>query len=181
MGREQRRKEQKKYKNKVKENDITNESFIKISSALKIIIGVGIVILLFYYGLALFVTKEVDLKSNKKDNDTTTESASSVSNPIIAKNTFLQTDEVYYVYYYDFNDEYDSISSSMNNLTDHTIYRVNTKDGLNSNYITEDTGNRKVSSINDLKVKNPTLIKIDNDKVTGYYEGIGEIGDFLNK
>ena len=43
------------------------------------------------------------------------------------------------------------------------------------------SGNRKVSNINDLKVKNPTLIKVDNDKVTAYYGGIGEIGDFLNK
>ena len=45
---------------------------------------------------------------------------------------------------------------------------------LNKNYVTEESGNRSVSSIDDLKVKNPTVIKITDDKVVGYYEGNDE-------
>ena len=50
-----------------------------------------------------------------------------------------------------------------------------------SNYVTLDKGNRKVTSIENLKVKNPTLIKIDNDKVVSYNEGKNEIIKALGK
>ena len=183
MGREQKRKVQRQYKNKKVEEEITSEDMMKASTILKIILGVVIVILVFYYGLALFVTKELDFSGSKKGNDTTEEenTADSVSNAILAKNTFDQSEDIYYVYYYDFNDENEVIANSINNLLDYTIYRVDTSSGLNSNYVDENTGNKKVSSIDDLKVKNPTIIKVDNDKVVSYYEGVDEISNFLNK
>ena len=181
MGREQKRKEQRKNKNKKFENETVQEQTMKLSTILKIIIGVIIVILIFYYGLALFVTKEVDLSSNSKKDTTTENTSSNVSNAILAKNTFNQTDEVYYVYYYNFNDEDKVLANSINSLTDHTIYRVDTNSGLNSNYVDTNNGNKDVSSIDNLKVKNPTLIKIDNDKVVSYYEGVDAISNFLNK
>ncbi len=182
MGREQKRKNRKQHKNI--EEDFKQEDMMKLSTILKIILGVVIVIIVFYYGLAIFVTKEVDLSSNKKDTDTTNtdnNSNNNVSNAILAKNTFEQLDDVYYVYYYDFNDEEEVISNSISNLTDHTIYRVDTSSGLNSNYVDNNNSNKNVTSIDNLKVKNPTLIKIDNDKVVSYYDGVNEISDFLNK
>lgn len=182
MGREQKRKEQRKYKNKKIDNEVLQEEMMKTSTVLKIILGVVVVILIFYYGLAIFVTKEVDL-SGSKDNSSTSDndSSNSVSNAILAKNTFNQTDEVYYVYYYDFTDEEEVISNSISSLTDHTIYRVDTSSGLNSNYVDDNGGNKNVDSIDNLKVKNPTIIKIDNDKVVSYYEGVDAISNFLNK
>ncbi len=180
MGREQKRKEQKKYRNKKVEDELIQENMMKISTILKIILGVVIIILVFYYGLAFFVTKEVDFSSNGKSNDTSeSNDTNSVSNAILAKNTFDQLDEVYYVYFYNFSDEDEVISNSISSLTDHTIYRVDTSSGLNSNYVDNNTGNKKVTGISDLKVKNPTIIKIDNDKVVSYYEGVDEISDFL--
>ncbi|MEE3343832.1 MAG: hypothetical protein VZS44_07070 [Bacilli bacterium] len=181
MGREQKRKEQKKYKNKKVENEIMPEDMIKMSTILKIIIGVVIVILIFYYGLAIFVTKEVDLSSNKKDTSTSETNSNNVSNAILAKNTFNQLDDIYYVYFYNFNKEEEVISNSISNLTDHTIYRVDAASGLNKNYIDNNTSNRNVTSIDNLRVKSPTIIKIDNDKVVSYYEGVEEISKFLNK
>ncbi len=183
MGRKQKRREIKSNRNKKLEENITSEDMIKASSIVKIVLGVVVVILVFYYGLAIFVTKEVNLSSNNKKSEDTKEDSSnnSVSNAILAKNTFNQMEEVYYVYYYDFNDENDVISNSIGGLTDHTIYRVDTNSGLNSNYVVEDESNRNVTSIDNLKVKNPTIIKVDNDKVVSYYEGIDEISKFLNK
>ena len=182
MGREQIRKERKKYKNKKNDNEMTQEDMIKVSTILKVILGVVIVILVFYYGLAVFVTKEVNLSGNKKDSNTTdSDDNNSISNQILAKNTFDQTDEVYYVYYYDFNDEDEIISNSINTLTDYTVYRVDTSSGLNSNYVDNNGGNKNVVDVNSLKVKNPTLLKIDGDKVVSYYEGVNDISDFLNK
>lgn len=182
MGREQKRKELKKYKNKKIEEEIAGQDMMKVSTILKIILGVVVVILIFYYGLAIFVTKEVDLSSKNKSNDTSeSDNSNSVSNAILAKNTFSQVDDVYYVYYYNFNDEEEVISNSIGNLTDYTIYRVDTSSGLNSNYVDSNNSNKNVTDISNLKVKNPTLIKIDNDKVVAYYDGVNEISNFLNK
>lgn len=179
MGREQKRKEQKKYRNVNHENEIVDGSMMKISTILKIILGVVLVIIIFYYFLAVFVTKEVDFSSNKKDNSNSESSdTTSVSNAILAKNTFDQLDDIYYVYYYDFNDEDEVISSSIGSLSDYSIYRVDTNSGLNSNYVS-DSGNKGVTDISNLKVKNPTIIKIDHDKVVSYYEGVDEISNFL--
>ena len=181
MGRVQKRKEQRKYKNKKNANDIVSTDTMKASTIIKIILGVVIILLIFYYGLAIFVTKEVDLSSNNNKDNTTEEKNNNVSNAILAKNTFNQTDDIYYVYYYDFNDEDKVLESSINSLTDHTVYRVDTNSGLNSNYIDTNSGNKNVTSIENLKIKNPTLIKIDNDKVVSYYEGVDAISNFLNK
>ncbi len=182
MGREQKRKELRKYKNKNIEEEFKQEDMMKISTIIKIVLSVVVIITVFYYGLAIFVTKEVNLSSNNKDNDTSdTDSSNNVSNAILAKNTFDQVDDVYYVYYYDFNDEEEVISNSISSLTDHTIYRVDTSSGLNSNYVDNDNSNKSATSIDNLKVKNPTLIKIDNDKIVSYYDGVNEISDFLNK
>lgn len=182
MGRKQKRIEQKKYKNKKIEEEETNEEMIKISSALKIILGVVIVIIVFYFGVALFVTKEVDLSSKSKNesSETAESNTSNVSNAILASNTFNQDEDAYYVYYYDFNDEEESISNRISSLTDYTVYRVDTASGLNSNYV-DDNSNKNVTGIDNLKVKNPTIIKIDHKKVTAYYDGLEEISNFLNK
>ena len=139
--------------------------------------------LVLYYILAVFVTKEIDVSGTKdnstSESDTTT---SSVSNKILAVNTFNQTEETYYVYYYDFNDEDENISSLINNLNDYTIYRVDTSSSLNKNYVTEDEkGNNQAKSLEELKVINPTIIKVENDTIIDYYEGINSIKDFLKK
>lgn len=183
MGREQKRKELRNNKKKKIENDVTNEEMMKLSSIIKIIFGVVVVMLVFYYGLAIFVTKEVNLSSNnKKDNSSSeTDNTNSVSNAILAKNTFNQLEDIYYVYYYDFNDEEEVIANSIGNLSDHTIYRVDTSSGLNNNFVDNNNGNRNVTSIDNLKVKSPTIIMVDNDKVVSYYEGVDEISSFLNK
>lgn len=185
MGREQRRKEAKRIKNKEKAEEISNESMMKISTILKIIFSVLVIILVLYYILAVFVTKEIDVSGNKDNSNNSsnseTNNSNNVNNKILAASTFRQTDQVYYVYYYDFDDENDEISGLINNLVDHNIYRVDTGSSLNSNYITDNSGNKSVSDINSLKVINPTIIKIDNDKVVEYHEGVSDIVSFLSK
>lgn len=182
MGREQRRKDAKKFKNKKVVNEIDNDGILKLSTSLKVIFSVVVIILVLYYVLAVFVTKEIDVSSGEDSTSSSeTDNSSSVSNKILAANTFRQTDNIYYVYYYDFDDEEEEISNSINNLVDYKVYRVDTGSSLNSNYVSSDNGNKSVNSIDDLKVINPTIIKIDNDKVVEYHEGIDDIVEFLNK
>ena len=72
-------------------------------------------------------------------------------------------------------DEVSSVSTSVNSISD-KVYKVNTKDGFNSNYVSEDT-NKDASSIEDLKVKALTLIKVVDGEIVEYYEGKEEINN----
>ena len=184
MGREQRRKQDRNYKHKIDENKI--ETSFTLGTLIKIMVVCAVILLVFYFVLAVFVTKEVNLSSNEKDNSTSDNSNSSnnneSNNKILASKIFEQQEDSYYVYFYDFNNEDEKLQSSISNLSDGTVYRVNTRDGLNSNYVTDEkSGNIKATSLNDLKVINPTLIKIDNDKINSYYEGVSNILNFINK
>ena len=181
MGRELRRKEEKKNKknNRVYQNDTSVDSSFSGLTLLKIIVGIAIILFVVYYFVAVFITKEVDV-SSKKDNDTTENTTSSVSNKILAQRIFEQSEEEYFVYFYDFNEEDKNISSAISSKSEMNIYRVDTSSSLNRNYVTEDTGNRNVTGLGDLKVKNPTLIKISGDKVVLYLEGTEEIVNYLN-
>ena len=174
MSRELRRKEAKKNKNTKKQEEL--DTSIKGSTLIKLIVGVILILVVLYYVVAIFITKEIEISWG---NDNATNNVlEGVENKIIAKNTFNQSESKYYVYFYDFSDADENIEGAIG-LADSTVYRVDTGNGLNKNYVTEDEGNRDVTSIDDLKVKSPTLIKIDNDKVTAYYEGNNEILDFL--
>lgn len=177
MGREQKRKQQKKIARKINEEE--EASLFTFSSFIKTTIALLLVIFFSYFILAFFVTKEYNFGTNNKDKEENTDSSSSVSNPIVASNIFNQSEDSYYVYFYDFNDEDERVSSSISNISD-VVYRVNTASGFNSKYVTDEVGNSKAKTLDDLKVKAPTLIKIDNDTISSYYEGVNDIINALS-
>lgn len=172
MGRELRRKEAKKNNNikKIKEIDTS----IKGSTLLKLVIIGTILLVVLYFVIAIFITKEIEISWINGNN--TTENEEQIENRILAKNTFNQKENDYYVYFYDFTDE-DQTVTGATGLSVDPIYIVDTSSALNKNYVTEENGNRNTKSIEDLKVKSPTVIKISADKVAGYYEGSKEIID----
>ena len=113
---------------------------------------------------------------NVKGNETTNiDTTQSVANTILAKEALSQKEGTYYVYFYDYTDEVSSVSTSVNSISD-KVYKVNTKDGFNSNYVSEET-NKDASSIEDLKVKALTLIKVVDGEIVEYYEGREEINN----
>ena len=130
---------------------------------------------IIYLVTALFITKELDW-FNKKDNATTENQ--NISNSILASAIFKQSEIEYYVYFYDFNEEKNSITDIVNSkLAGDKVYKVNTTSAMNSNYIGE-TGNKNAKTLEELKVVAPTLIKISNNVIVEYYEG-NEITDKL--
>ncbi len=181
MGRELKRKEAKRNKTNLKKLTENNElnSGVEAIPALKITLAVVALFILLYLILAIFVTKELDLSTNK-DSSETDSSTSTVSNAILASATFKQGAETYYVLFYGFDDEDDAeiASSVTSNITDYTVYKVDTDSGLNKNYVSETT-NPNVTSIDNLKVKSPTLILISADSVTEYIEGEESIEAYL--
>lgn len=177
MGREQRRREDKKNKKKFKNSNINYDDSINLKYAVKVVLSVVVALMALYFVVVVFVTGEVKFFNNSESSSEVNDSSevSSTSNKILASATFRQSPEVYYVCYYDFKEDAEQIESVIGSVSDVSVYKVDTGDSLNSNYVTEESGNKEVSDIGNLKVKSPTVIKIDNDQVVGYYEGLDNI------
>ena len=164
MGRELRRKQAKREGKSLKKEVPTEKNQVKgllvITLVLVVIIG------LIYLLSALFVTKELDWFANEDEENETL-----VDNTILAKETFMQKEETYYVYFYDYAEEDTEITSSVNSsLKDEKVYKVDTGSGLNTNYVSEES-NKKAKTLEDLKVKAPTVIKVSGERIIEYYEG----------
>ena len=127
---------------------------------------------------ALLMTKELDWFSSKNET-INTETTPTAANTILAKEALSQKEDTYYVYFYDYTDEVATVSGAIGKIKD-KVYRVNTKDGFNSNYVGEDT-NKDATTIDELKVKALTLIKVVDGSIVEYYEGKEEIKNSLGE
>ena len=176
MGRELRRKQAKKEGKSLKNENITEDynltKFVKVS----VIVILSAVFL--YLVSAIFITKEINLFGK---NNTTNTTNQTVSNAILAKSIFNQSEESYYVYFYDFNESNNNINTIVSSkLSESKVYRVDTSSSFNSKYVS-DTSNKSATTLDDLKVVKDTLIKIEGDAITMYLEGEKEITNNLNK
>lgn len=172
MGRELRRKQAKKEGKSLEREVLTNPKPIK--KYIVILCSLIIVISIMYFVTALFITKDLNWFNNNNNINKNNE----VTNTILASAIFKQSEDEYYVYFYDFNEEKNSITDIVNSkLSGEKVYKVNTSSAMNNNYIGE-TGNKNAQTLEELKVTSPTLIKISEDKIIKYYEG-NEITDNL--
>lgn len=172
MNREQKRKEARKNK-KIGDSFIPEKTEkSEINRLLTIAFIVILIFTILYFIIGLFITKEIVLpRGGNNESEITT-------NPdnILATSIFDQKEESYYVYFYDFNNENKDIAELINSkLSDSKIYNVDTSDILNKNYVTENESNKSAKKLDELKVKQDTIIKIVNDEITNYYEGLEEI------
>ena len=164
MGRELRRKQAKKEGKSLKQEVTVEENQIK--KLVKITLLLVFIICVIYLVSALFITKELDWFGSDAEENTTL-----VANTILASETFKQTEEEYYVYFYDYKDEDSGISSSVSSkLSSSKVYKVDTSSALNSKYVSDES-NKSAKNLNDLKVKAPTVIKVTGETISAYYEG----------
>ena len=100
---------------------------------------------------------------------------------ILAGESFTMDQEEYYVVYYDSTDTELSktISTYQSDKKDIKLYSVDLSDGMNKKYKTD--GDVDTSSIENLKVKNPTLVHFKNKEVVDTITDENEIEDYLNK
>lgn len=101
-----------------------------------------------------------------------------VQNEILAGQTFNRKDETYYVAFYEFNSDED-LESTISNIENQKIYKVDLSNKMNQSII-NDTSNKKATTIDELQINGPTLIKITNEKITDYIEGYDNITTYLN-
>lgn len=179
MGRELRRKDAKKNGKSLQRTNETNIEMNQLfKKYLKVFLIIVILLVLIYFFLAVFVTKEISFSKDYSDNGTL-DYASNVANPILAKNAFRQKEADYYVYFFDFENSDGDIANAINSkLGEEKIYRVNTADSLNGNYVGE-SGNPNVTDISDLMVVNPTIIRVTDGQVSLYLDGKDAILSYL--
>ena len=172
MGRELKRKQAKREGKNVKELQVKKQDFNTMKpKTLVIIVAVILVLFIVLYLLtSIFVTK--DFGTNKKNNSSDNKEATTITNKILAGDSLRQVEELYYVYYYDSTNEDKEVSSIVSSLND-KVYRVDLHDDFNSNFVGEPSG--AVSDISSLKVSDPTVIKVESEKITNFYNGKEEI------
>ena len=101
---------------------------------------------------------------------------------ILAGSSFGQSEDEYYVIYYDSTNEYSTVSSLVSsyqlNGGDIKLYSVDLSNAINKKYITD--GDIVTSDASSLRVKENTLLKFNNGEVTETITDLSEIMDILN-
>ena len=159
MDRKQALKEMKKQKRNYEDDE--EKSIVS-----RFVMTIGIVLtalVLLYLFVGIFITKSITLASQ----------------------IFDQSDEEYYVLVYDPSDEVHNIEQFLTTYKSKsdalTVYKVDSSKKFNSKYIVEEDSNKNPTSINDLKIKAPSLIKISSKSVTEYIEGFDEVKNVFKK
>lgn len=145
------------------------DGYFKFITTLAILL---IVFLISYFALGLFYTKEIDLKKKTKE---TKDEVNIDNNTIMLGQLFDQAKDEYYVLIYDLSDEESSIPNWQSTYESSegalSIYVVDSSKKFNSQYIVKENSNKNATSLSDLKVISPTLIKVNNKSITEYIEG----------
>lgn len=170
MGRELKRKQAKRDGKNVREVQKKN---VDKPLSLKTFITILVVLLLFFVILyiltGLFITKELKWFNNNSNDDS---EITEIENKILATDSLRQVEEEYYVYFYDATNEDSDVYSAINSLSE-KVYRVDLSSDFNSNFVGEPSG--IVNNINDLRVANPTVIKVSSEQIVAFYSGVDEI------
>ena len=157
-------------------DSVFSSFFSEFKKVVIILVSILIVFVLFYFLTVYLLERDT---TTTTDDSTPTEAVIQYQK-ILAGNSFSKEDDHYYVLYYDMSDEqlrssYTSLVSNYESLDEHLpIYTVDMSSRFNQNYVS-DTSNPEVSSIDELKISQPTLIEITNGEVTEYVENETQI------
>ena len=150
----------------------TNNEMVKL---VKIVLLITAIFLIFY-GITLLVTE-------KKAEETPVTEATIQYDEILLSSLFEQPNNEYYVLVTKEDDDYLGVysvytskyQSKENKLR---LYSANLSNGFNSSYEAEES-NTNTTKIEELKLKDSTLLKISNKKIVASYEGSTKIIEHL--
>lgn len=169
MGRELKRKQAKREGKNVREvQKKDRDKPMKPQTFITIIVSLILCFIILYILTGIFITKEIKWFQSKENENT----SNTIANRILAVDALRQAEEEYYVYFYDSTEEDVTISSKVSELS--KVYRVDLSDDFNSNYVA-DTSSGIVENISDLKVIDPTIIKVVSGAIKEIYSGKIEI------
>ena len=160
---------------KKKEMNYVEESntMFSIKNTIITILIVGLIFACFYF-LTNFITSR-GYKFNRNKHE-----ASISYEEIMAGSTFNMNKDKYVVVFYERENDSDLTNyiSMYGSREGNSIYYVDLKDGMNR-YVLDDVGNKNASSASELRVTNPTLVKIQNGQIREYIEGKDNIIEYL--
>lgn len=172
MGRELKRKQAKREGKNVREVQKQNENKpLSPKVFTMILVGMLAFFICLYIITGVFITK--DLKWFNNSGNANVNEGANIENKILAVDSLRQMEEEYYVYFYDTSKEEDSEVSNLISSSSLKVYRVDLNDAFNSNFVGEPSG--IVSSIENLKVSNPTVIKVSSEKIVAFFDGKDDI------
>lgn len=166
-------------RNKQKLYKTNNTSDLEYNRIIKIGIGVAVFLLIFYLITAIGMG---ELKFGKKAKKEEQQEETKIQyKEILAGETFTRDKKEYYVLFYSFKDNYASYYSSLaSSYSKYTVYVVDLDNALNKKYVlSDDEEISKITDINSLKVKNPTLIKIKDKKAVETISGRDKVLELL--
>ena len=164
-----KKRSKKKWKNVRDIQKLSKEKPMTMKQFITIIVVLLVFFVILYILTGIFITKDIKWFDKK---DTTTDNVSTISNKILGVDSLRQSEEEYYVYYYDTTNENSDVTSTINSLTT-KVYKVDLHDAFNANIVGDPSG--VVSDISELKVADPTVIKVVNSTITEYYTGVEQI------
>lgn len=151
-----------------------NDEIIRM---IKVFAGVVLALLAFYFVFAIY-NGEISFGDDEENTPVEIQNIE-----ILAGSTFNRMEEEYYVLMYDFEEDYAAIGVAIYNLytqKENTLkmYLVDLGHTFNSKYVVSERASVNVSSVDTLKVMEPTLIKIKNGKAEFVKAGIEEVNAY---
>lgn len=139
-------------------------------------------ILGLFYLLAVHITEKNDTSGADPEEE---ETISDDYSEILLGSSFNRSEKEYLVVYYDYDNQ-DIKSTLTTSILDYTskddnltVYKVDMSNVFNNSYVTEEETNKEPSSVDELKINGPTLIKFKNNKVVDYVEGLEQVKEYL--
>lgn len=177
---------QKNKKTKKQKLNYSQKTYSHDTEAWKVIkILVGIVLfLVVFYLLAMVMTGEIKFGKKEKAKEETVIQY----DEILAGQSLNRMDEEYYVLYYNFSEKISSTyvtyrDAYVNSLKGIPMYMVDLENGFNAKYVLQE-GEEKVElpeEMDQLKVQNPTILKIKDHKVVERTEGKEDVKNLLKE
>ena len=169
-------KKNKKEKNIVEDGNYVNR-FITYLFIFLLLLIAG------YLFIGIFVNKTISFKKNKDKEEK--EEIKIDNSTILAGEIFDQKEEEYYVLIYNPSDEQSIIKPWKGLYEGKTdalkVYVVDSTERLNGNFIVDKDSNKNATSYEELKIKEPTLIKVSNKTISEYIEGEDAIKNIFKK
>lgn len=144
-----------------------------------IIVGIVVIFsLVIVYFMIAIATGEINI-GGKKDNTDSYASDNSYDNMIMASTTFDKFENEYMVIFYSEKNKTDNLDLIISSYKgDIKLYKVNTDEVINK-FVLSDEENSSATNKDELKVKTPTLLTINNKKITYYTSSEDEIAEKL--
>ena len=162
-------------KQTIKHEKYRSEEQEEIIKFVKILLGVIVLVLAFYFATRIFVKKDI---SNSEEETAVTEVN---YNKIIFGTMLNRPNNEYYVIAFDSKDNNASyynyiVSNYRQQDSSLNIYYIDLNDSLNKEFIAKDENiNINTSDLSGLKVGNLTLFKVSSGKIVNSFDNIDEI------